>query len=301
MSSAPGPLNSDSKPDDTLIGLIAKGLRDAWRSGGLREMTSYVLRVLKAAVFSKPALVSPLFGAGVGILVALGQGYAIGFSLAWKIYGRWWALSPLLGPLFLLSVFVGGSALQYLDRYVVKCLKGSLQGKILGLVLVIVMGAVIGAAIVLGGYEAARQDNPLLTSQPANLEDISKSLGDQNRILGGLSESGAKLVGQLNATEVELQAAKKQLAVTLSNFDAQRRAAQQVTEELRQLDDRQKQIALETAELERILGGQQPITRHDLQRANFQGLISGILIGFVTSFLASIAYNALRKGKPVSG
>jgi len=111
----------------------------------------------------------------------------------------------------------------------------------------------------------------------------------------GLSESGTKLLNQLNATETELETAKKQLAVTLGTFDAQRQAAQQVAEALKQLDDRERQIALQTAELERILGGQQPITRNDLQRANTQGVLYGLLLGFVTSFLASAAYGALRK------
>jgi ABC-type transporter Mla subunit MlaD len=127
------------------------------------------------------------------------------------------------------------------------------------------------------------------------LETLLKSVGDQSRVLGALSKSGENLLSQLNATEVELEAAKKQLAVTLANFEAQRKAAGQVSEELGRIDARQREIALETEELGRILDGQQPITRHDLQRANVQGWIFGSVVGFLTSFLASIAYNALRK------
>jgi hypothetical protein len=53
---------------------------------------------------------------------------------------------------------------------------------------------------------------------------------------------------------------------------------------------------LQTEELDRILDGQQPITRHDLQRrATLQGWIFGLIAGFVTSLLGSIAYNALKK------
>jgi hypothetical protein len=290
MASPPETLNPNNEPGKTLLGVIANILREMWRSGGLSKITIYLLLLLKGVVFSKLVLISVLCGTGGGLLFALGQSYAIGFYAAWKIYGLWWVVSPLFGPLLLLLMAVAGLVGEYLGELAQRKAKF-----IIGSIAVVVLGTVF----LVGGYKGAREDNPLLSSQPANLGAISKSVGEQSRILGGLSETGMKLLSQLNATEIELEAAKKQLSVTLGNFDAQRHAAQQVTEELRQLDDRQKQIALQTGELERILDGQRPITRHDLQLANMQGLISGLVVGFVTSLLGSISYNALRKRKPL--
>jgi len=266
-------------------------LREVWRSGGLRKTTKFLFLVLGEVIFRKSSLLILLCGAGVGLLLALGQSFAIGFYPAWKIYGLWWVVSPLYGPLAVVLVVVMSSVAEYIQ---------SLASKIADVVFGVFFIIVIGSMILFVGYEGTREDNPLLSSHPANLEALSKSVGEQGRVLGELSESGVRLISQLNATEIELETAKKQLAVTLGNFDAQRKAAGQVTEEVKQIDVRQKQIALQTEELERILGGQQPITRHDLQRASMQGVISGLIFGFVTSFLATIAYSALRKRKSFS-
>jgi hypothetical protein len=248
----------------------------------------YAVPLLKRVILRKFFWLSLLCGAGVGLLVAFGQSYAIGLHIAWKLYGLWWVLSPLGGPLMLVLLLTAGAVIEHLEgnsqrtvRFVAFC----------GVLIV------LGTMFVVVGYKGAREDNPLLDSQSANLEALSKAATEQTRTLVGLSESGAKLVNQLNATEVELEAAKKQLAVTLGNFEAQRHAAQQVSETLKEIDVREKQIALQTEELERILGGKQPITRNDLQRANLQGLFSGLVVGFVASLLASAAYNAFRRSR----
>lgn len=159
----------------------------------------------------------------------------------------------------------------------------------------------IGAGILAGTYEGTRQDNPDLANSPPSVVALSRSVGDQGRVLNELSRTGKTLLGQLTATESELESAKKQLSATLANFDEQRGAAEQVTEALKRIDARQKQLALQTEELERILEGQQPITRQDLRRSTLQGLISGLAIGFVTSLLASATYNAFVKARPPAG
>ena len=291
MASPPEIPNPSSEQDKNLLTVVADSLRRTWRSSGLFGITIHLYLLLKSLVSSRFFLISLACGGGLGVLLALGQSYAIGFSVAWKIYGLWWIASPLFGPLLLglfLLVISIVNLVESLHQRWIKFIFG----------LLVAMGGVGGLVFV--GYQGAREDNPLLSSQPANLEAISKSVGEQNRILGGLSDSGVKLLNQLKATESELETAKKQLTLTLGNFDIQRHAARQVTEELSQLGDRQKQIALQTEELERILGGQQPITRHDLERATVQGWISGLIVGFVASLLATMAYNALRKGKSLS-
>jgi hypothetical protein len=238
-------------------------------------------------------IIAGFAGMFVGSIVAVGQIFSIGFHAAWKIYKYWWMASPLLGIAFLLVSFTPIGIIEgigWLIRHTVspKYRKGVRT--------FVAIGSILGVIFAVG-YFGARTDNPMLSSQPVNLEALTKTVGDQNRVLSELSESGKILLGQLNATETDLENAKRRLSITLSNFDAQRQAAGQVTEELNRIDTRQKQIALQTEELERILEGQKPITRQDLQRANWQGLVSGLILGFVTSFLASMAYNALGKRK----
>lgn len=288
MASAPDTGSPKSEVDESLISALAASSRRVWRSGGILALAMYAVLLLKRVIFRKFFWLSLLGGAGVGLLVAFGQSYAIGLYIAWKLYGRWWVLSPLSGPLMLALLLTTGSVVEHLERN---------SQRIVRFVVFCGVLIVLGTMFVVVGYKGAREDNPLLDSQSANLEALSKGATEQTRTLVGLSDSGAKLVNQLNATEVELEAAKRQLAVTLGNFDAQRHAAQQVSETLKEIDVREKQIALQTEELERILGGKQPITRNDLQRANLQGLFSGLVVGFVASLLASAAYNAFRRSR----
>lgn len=240
-------------------------------------------------------IIAGLAGIFVALIIAVGQTLSIGFHAAWEIYKYWWIASPLLGIAFLLVSFTPVGVIEGIGWLIRRTVAPKYRTKVRTFV---ALGCIFGIIFAVG-YFGARSDNPMLSSEPVNLGALTKTVGDQNRVLSELSESGKILLGQLNATEVELENAKKRLSTTLGNFDAQKQAAGQVAEELKRLDTRQKQIALQTEELERILEGQRPITRQDLQHANWQGLISGLILGFVTSFLASMAYNALgkRKGK----
>lgn len=273
-------------PMTSLVRIFIGRIREAWGSGGLGKTIKFLL---KEAVFSKAFILSLLCGIGMGFILALGQSYAIGFYPAWKIYGRWWVVSPSFGPSLFILMILMALLVEYSERTrTTRFILGSF------------FSLAVGASLLVAAYKGTREENPLLSSQPASLEALSKSAREQSRVLGDLSESGQGLLSQLNSTEIELETAKKQLALTLGNFDAQRKAAGQVTEELGRIDARQKQIALQTGELERILEGQQPITRQDLQRTNMQGMIFGFIEGFFASILATMALRALRKRKSFS-
>jgi hypothetical protein len=157
-------------------------------------------------------------GIVVTAIVAAGQSWSIGFYPAWKIYKYWWIAAPVYGPAvgFVLGLEVGLiHGIEWLFRRFGKAKYAKISmGAFLAL------GIAVG--ILFGGYYTARQDNPMLTSQSANLDALNKAVGDQNRVLGNLSDSAKTLLGQLNATETELENAKKQLSTTLANFDSQR-------------------------------------------------------------------------------
>jgi hypothetical protein len=217
MASPPEISNPNGEQDKNLLSVVADSLRRTWGSRGFLGITIHLYLLLKSLVSSRFFLISLACGGGLGLLLALGQSYAIGLSVAWKIYGRWWIVSPLFGPL-LLGLFL--LLISIID--LVESLHQRWMSFIFGSLFV--MG--LGIVFVFAGYQGAREENPLLSSQPADLEAISKSVGEQSRILGGLSASGVKLLNQLKATESELETAKNQLTVTLANFDAQRLAAQ---------------------------------------------------------------------------
>ncbi len=253
--------------------------------------------IFRAFAFIWPSAVIVLGGIGLMVLLAVGQSVSIGFYAAWKVYKYYWIFSPLFGP-----VLVAAAVLPILIIKAISSLISRRFGsRSAEWFVAAVMTVLLGGGCLVAGFFGAREDNPMLNSRPANMEELSKSLGEQNRVLGKMSESGKVLLDQLNSTESELENTKKQLTATLTNFDVQQQAAGQVAEELKRIDARQKQIVLQTEELQRILEGQQPITRHDLQRANLEGLVFGLVAGFITSFLASMAYSAFGKKKLVTG
>jgi hypothetical protein len=224
-------------------------------------------------------------------VLAIGQILSIGFYPAWKLYKYYWLSAPVAGPVLVLAGTLPVITGEALWNFVKRRFGPKVAGWTLGPVLVLLLAS----GGVVGGFLGAREDNPNLNSQPVSSDALSKTLGEQNRTLNAMSQSGKSLLDQLNATEIELENAKKELTATLTNFDLQREAAEQVSHELKAIDARQKQLALQTEELQRILQGQEPITRHDLQRANWVGLGTGVVIGFLTSLLASVVFNALTK------
>jgi hypothetical protein len=266
-----------------------KAVRGLWH----RESRKAALKFLGTIIGGLAAFFS-LGGICLAIPFAVGQCLSIGFHAAWKVYKYWWMLPPLVGPAILLAALAIGPLISGIWWLFRRALTPAYAERI-GVSLLLFCLAVLMA---IAGYRGAREANPMLNSQPADLRMLSKSVGDQRRVLSELSESGKTLLDQLSNTEIELENAKKQLSATLLNFDMQRQAADQVTEELSRIDSRQKQIALQTEELENILHGQEPITRHDLQRANWQGLGFGVAVGFLTSLLASVVHNAFRKRNP---
>jgi hypothetical protein len=272
-------------------------IAELWRTGSRGK--AILLALIFCVILVRHVAVSGFFwgivlsGVVLMAIVAAGQSWSIGFHAAWRIYKYWWMAAPLLGPSLILFGLLPVAVLKGVEWLIRRAGKPQYAETGVGLLVV----CLVGIGLFIGSYYGTREDNPMLSSQPANLDALTKAVGDQSRVLGNLSESGRVLLSQLNATETELENAKKQLSVTLTNFDVQRQAAVQVTDELKRIDSRQKQIALQTEELERILEGQRPMTRQDLQRANWQGQIWGLLIGFVASLLASIAYSTFKKRK----
>jgi hypothetical protein len=280
---------------------ILKEITEEWRTGSRGKAIILALLLIVVVPYSvvRTLLVEKFFwvivlvGMGLTAIVALGQCWSIGYHAAWKIYKYWWLASPLFGPAFLAATLVPVGLLTGVEWLIGRL--GKPQYAKVGVGIILVSSIAIG--LFWGSYYGTLQDNPMLSSQPANSDALNKAVGDQNRVLSNLSESGKTLLGRLNATETELENAKKQLSATLLNFEAQRQAAGRVSEELKGLDARQTQIALQTEALERILDGQRPLTRQDLQRANWNGQIWGFFIGFAASLLASIAFSAFKKRK----
>lgn len=214
-------------------------------------------------------------------IVSAGSAYAIGIHAWWANYRVLVVLSPLAGiagGLFMFAMFVGFEAV---DRFAGE--------KILAAAMIVLFVALFA----IGGYFGTREENKYIVSQPADMQALTTSATDQKRALGQMSDSGKALVQQLTTTQGQLEDAKQQLTLALGQFHQQKRNTEQIQTQLKDLDLRRQAIETKTAELERILEGRKPITRADLQRSTFTGLIYGAILGFFGSLAASYVLTRL--------
>lgn len=256
----------------------------------IQDLRSPATRRLGLVFMGRLFAVAALFGIGFVALAAAGGIYGIGWRAWWTNYKLLVFFSPLFGPGLLLCLFLVGCVGDVLRQLKSTALSLALSLAFFALVLIFV------------GYKGAREEHPSFASQPADVRALSKSLGEQNQVLGQLSDTGNALIEQLSTTQQQLDDAKKRLTATLSNLDKQREAAEQVGKELQRLDQRQQAISEKTRELERILEGQKPITRQDLQHSGNIGLLYGTVLGFIagfmSSFVATYVWSLLRKRSP---
>lgn len=271
-----------------------KFFRSIWTGNGRRQTL-----VLSAKVLLIASLVTTAFG----VLFATGQSYAIGIYPAWRTYHLWWVLSPLAGPATIVAFFIIGF-IFYVGGYKSMTLFEGLlseRGKkifdkvFFRFMIVVGLGLLISMPVFIG-YDVTQKSNKLLSD--TNSEDviaITQSVAEQNKTLDDLSASATHLLSQLDTTERLLQGARTQLAETLSTLTTQINAADVASRNAEVLLDRQRQIELRITELERILDGQAPITKKDLEDSGRTGLLIGALLGFLGSIAASFVVNMVSK------
>lgn len=110
---------------------------------------------------------------------------------------------------------------------------------------------------------------------------------EQETALERASGAGAALLQELDATQIELAAARGRIVQTLSQLDQQRQMLESSNSSLVELRQRQSVIQAQLADMQEALGGQRPITRDDLDGSQMSDLVVGGLVGFFLNLLAS--------------
>jgi hypothetical protein len=151
----------------------------------------------------------------------------------------------------------------------------------------------IGVLVSIGfnGRNIATRDVARLAGH--SLQDTVTS---QQAALSGLSKNAQQLLSSLEATERGIQTSRRELAETLAGLAQHERAAAASLDSLKEVRDRESLIRMQVGQLQQALGGQQPITRVDLERSQNSGLLVGSLIGLLTGICGQFAYDWIKSG-----
>ncbi len=263
----------------------------------------------RRSIFLAVKVLSIAAGVGltVGLLVALGQGIAIGYVSAWDLYYLWWLYSPLIAIGGVVGLFVGSLLIfgggDYLFTKVGSIFSDSGKALFEKITMFIMISGIFGTLIVLPlylGYQHASDENKLLSGRKNDLENlalIEKKVITQKDSLSLLSKNAKQLVRELDSTEEIIKSTKDGLVKTLTDIADQIQSVDSAINETGKLISRQRQIQLRSRELERILDGRAPITKEDMKRSSNFSLLIGTLFGFFASLAASYVFNKIVKSK----
>lgn len=235
-------------------------------------------------------------GLGFALVAAIGSASAIGPQAAWELYGSSWVRAPLFGlaggigfGVFLYTLLLGIEPLDKLMRR----LRPALGLRITMTLLVTLLVLGIGSQI---AYRTAAERYAHLS--PTGRRDgrgVEKLLDTQRSALTSLSSNAQRLLAELNATEADVQTARSRLSATLLALQQQQIAVDSSSATLQEIDQRQAVLQSQFADIQRALGGQEPITRADLERSQRWGWIQGGVLGVLTSMAAAFLLRGLGR------
>ena len=278
---------------------VARDLEDYLRSLLRKETAALILG-------GKVLGVAALIGIVVGALVAAGQIAALGLYPALTTYRFWWLSSPFIGAATPIAFYLVGLLFFVGSERVEKAYVATFSEqarKVLGragmvLLVALFVGMIVGLPMLIGFQEARKSNRVLADSELSTLPTTRDAIDEQVNAFQEFSASGKALVRSLDDMRATL-------SETLQTAESQLVASRQASANVSRLVERQHQIELRTAELERLLEGAKPITRQDLETSSRTGLLVGALLGFVASLAASAAYAAqgrfLRKRDKEAG
>ena len=226
-----------------------------------------------------------------------------GFRTAWALNGHDWinAVARTFAALAVGGLMLGGIVRASLTVAAFARRHPALPWRKLnkgGQVLVWVGGGVLMAW---GIFAAGAHDgtDQLRRSSGVN---ASQTLQDQKKTITDASANAQSLIGALDRTEAEIRAAKTRVTETLDTLQQEQKTIGQYGATLEQTSQRQAVLDLQLAQLQKALGGREPITRSDLDRAQMTGWIQGVVTGLPTSLLASYIWQrASRRRRPDPG
>lgn len=219
-------------------------------------------------------------------IFAGGEIAALGFRVAVTLYGRYWLIWLAIGAALGASFYVVGEALSALVRIRPK-LRDELFYAFAGIALLYMIVTLSQRA-----YRETLAEHPALT-QNVTATDIRSRLNAQGLTLNKLSADAQALLSQLDKSESENARVREQLVQTIVAIDKQRSAVATTAVFAKSLSDQQTDNAKRLQELRHLLGGEQPITKHDLEQAQRSGFWQAFLGGVISSIVASFIYRRL--------
>jgi hypothetical protein len=227
----------------------------------------------------------------IGLVITfVGQSVAIGPRAAWELFG-WSDVYGALSALVWLSavgLFMGGGILVSENfRTLQQKHPWLLRAK--SAIVPYFPFAAFPLLFLLGGwlaFDTAKRRYADFSST-GRRPDIQSALLAQRGSLESASTNVQKLLSDLDSTEKEIASAKAQLRATLSTLEQQLQSIQSSTANLKEINDRQAMLRMQIQALQDALGGQEPITRRDLQVSNRWGQAQGFVTGFFSSLAAT--------------
>lgn len=254
----------------------------------LNELTVFLLLGLAAAL---------AIGAIMFVLMGIGAVSAVGFEAAWALNRP--RLAAALPRLVLTGLGFGASSFcvlqgnKWLDRQ-------SQSGEGRGLLILIVVTALVSLTLfVRSERRNTLQDYERLTAGDGGQPDAGRLVDSQARAMSALTGSVRSLLTGLETTERELGSSRRQLEQTLAALTAHDRATTASQSSLKDVQERQELIRVQIGRLQEALGGQQPITRADLDKSQWYGTLQGVLLGlFATEGFRWVKRRWLRARRP---
>jgi hypothetical protein len=244
----------------------------------------------------------PLFlvviGASVGLILALGtaigQSLAVGRANAVRLHGWEWLRVIALAIGFMGALGIVLTVLGVIFRYLSRKKWAAAVGNTIFFAFLGALGLLLSWVIIHSAFTTERAKHRVLAKPtPADAAAASSALQEQDIALQGLSKDAQELLARLDKTIDDTRTARMQLAQTIATVERQRETVAQTRTIVGDLLVRQATIQDRTSRIRELLGGQEPISRLDLERAGRSGLWQGVLLGVLTSVAGSFIYKWL--------
>jgi hypothetical protein len=229
------------------------------------------------------SLVGAILGAALATLIVFGQTLAIGWQATWQLYGNRLIQLPLWG--LLLGPYSAAGPAADRELLLLRAQLGQKAKHVWWRVVLIVymVGVLVPVAASVIWMESSEYYRRL-----ASAADPATSLLRQRNALSDLSQNAQRLLADLDTTQVQIQTAKRQLTETLVTVERQQKAVESSNTTLTDIQQQQAMVTDQLSRLQQALGGQQPITRADLDHQWYVGLLQGIVTSVIGSILFTV-------------
>lgn len=260
------------------------------------------MKTLLAAAAVSVVLVLPLM---------VGQIWAMGIRAAILQNGWSWLRAPLIGPGLLIGftfiiypielVFWGLARGTKTGLRLVSRRFGDKIYKTLGAVLKAGFALAVAGAVVYQcgkeGYEDGLKQisHRIRDADQKTIAETQDATAKQQAALKKFSDTAQTLLKDMDKTALKVAEAKREITETMAIFDGQLEATQAAQTNLAKLAEQQRAIQSRAEELDRILQGKRPITQEDMDRSARDNLWQGLLMGILTSLIATFIYPRLGR------